>query len=166
MEIEAGYILFQAFLSAKKMLARLGCPARTVMAIGDSFTLYDCSAYALLSPEDLRECELHAKMSPGAEDAIARVHTVRGRSLRIKSTQLTVQGSPIGLIAEIQADTDSGAREYSSARIRNLSRLERMEELEIRRALHEFDGNKLRAAYSLGISRSSLYRKMNAYGLS
>lgn len=49
---------------------------------------------------------------------------------------------------------------------RRLSRLEVAERDAITEALHELDGNRQAAASRLGMSRSSLYRKLHAYGIS
>jgi len=43
--------------------------------------------------------------------------------------------------------------------------LEDAERLLIRKALARFDGNVSRAAESLGVSRSALYRRLQYYGL-
>lgn len=54
---------------------------------------------------------------------------------------------------------DAGALEEGDLR------LERMEEVLIRRALDVTSGNKGRAARALGIHRSTLYKKLEAYGI-
>ncbi|MGH2690438.1 MAG: helix-turn-helix domain-containing protein [Actinomycetota bacterium] len=46
-----------------------------------------------------------------------------------------------------------------------LSRLEHMELAQILSTLRQVDGNKLHAARMLGISRSTLYRKLRAFGI-
>ncbi|WP_311712014.1 helix-turn-helix domain-containing protein [Rhodococcus sp. KBW08] len=46
-----------------------------------------------------------------------------------------------------------------------MNRLEVTERIEIQRTLRQTGGNRVKAARILGISRSSLYRKMNSYGL-
>ena len=51
----------------------------------------------------------------------------------------------------------------SSVRRPDLARLEQLEAEEIRRALREARGNRVRAAAILGIGRSTLYRKLEAY---
>ncbi|MFO7974433.1 MAG: helix-turn-helix domain-containing protein, partial [Candidatus Hydrogenedentota bacterium] len=43
--------------------------------------------------------------------------------------------------------------------------LKEMEEQLIRRALEKLDGNQTEAAEKLGISRSTLWRKMKEYGI-
>jgi sigma-54 dependent transcriptional regulator, acetoin dehydrogenase operon transcriptional activator AcoR len=48
---------------------------------------------------------------------------------------------------------------------RRLSRLEQTELQQILGALRQVDGNKLQAARNLGISRSTLYRKLRAFGV-
>lgn len=48
---------------------------------------------------------------------------------------------------------------------RRLSRIEQIELDAIRAALEEAGGNKLQAAQILGLSRSTLYRRLRAYGL-
>ncbi|MGW0021418.1 sigma-54-dependent Fis family transcriptional regulator [Rhodococcus sp. NPDC003382] len=48
---------------------------------------------------------------------------------------------------------------------RRLSKIERIEARAIVDALHNADGNKLRAAESLGIARSTLYRKLRSLGI-
>lgn len=53
----------------------------------------------------------------------------------------------------------------ASASRRPLARLEHAEVRTILQALRDTDGNKYRAAESLGIARSTLYRKMRALGL-
>jgi transcriptional regulator of acetoin/glycerol metabolism len=53
----------------------------------------------------------------------------------------------------------------AAASRRRLSRLEQLEAGAITMALAQADGNKLEAAKSLGIARSTLYRRMRAMGL-
>jgi transcriptional regulator of acetoin/glycerol metabolism len=48
---------------------------------------------------------------------------------------------------------------------RRLSRLEQMQLDQILVALREANGNKLQAASVLGISRSTLYRKLRSFGI-
>lgn len=47
----------------------------------------------------------------------------------------------------------------------HLTRVERVEATEIMSALREANGNKVRAAATLGISRSTLYRRLKCYGV-
>lgn len=50
------------------------------------------------------------------------------------------------------------------ARLDDMS-LEQVECLLIKRAMARFDGNVSRAAKSLGLSRSALYRRLQRYGI-
>lgn len=59
-----------------------------------------------------------------------------------------------------------GAEIYHSAhRRRTLTRLESLERDAIVDALREYDGNRIRAAAALGMSRSTLYRRLRSFGL-
>ena len=55
--------------------------------------------------------------------------------------------------------------ECHSSSQRMLTPLETVERDAIVTALREAQGNRLKAASELGIARSSLYRKMHAYGI-
>lgn len=50
------------------------------------------------------------------------------------------------------------------ARLEDMS-LEQVESLLIKRAMARFDGNVSRAAKTLGLSRSALYRRLQRYGI-
>jgi transcriptional regulator of acetoin/glycerol metabolism len=52
----------------------------------------------------------------------------------------------------------------AAARLDDMS-LEQVECLLIKRAMARFDGNVSRAARSLGLSRSALYRRLQRYGI-
>ncbi|OPX17280.1 helix-turn-helix domain-containing protein [Gordonia sp. i37] len=67
-------------------------------------------------------------------------------------------------IGEIQPDDLPGYCRANTTRA--LTTLEANERDAIIAALTECDGNRVRAAASLGLSRSSLYRKIHAYGIS
>jgi transcriptional regulator of acetoin/glycerol metabolism len=60
------------------------------------------------------------------------------------------------LSAELQAEVQGW---------RNLSRLESLERNAIAETLYEQGGNKIKAAQALGISRSTLYRRLREFGL-
>jgi transcriptional regulator of acetoin/glycerol metabolism len=53
----------------------------------------------------------------------------------------------------------------SAQRRRTLTRLESLERDAIVDALREYDGNRIRAAAALGMSRSTLYRRLRSFGL-
>jgi len=60
---------------------------------------------------------------------------------------------------------DSSATMISSPRVAQPSRLDAMERDTIARALETHDRNISRAAEALGLTRASLYRRMQKYGL-
>ncbi|WP_026454207.1 sigma-54-dependent Fis family transcriptional regulator [Saccharomonospora iraqiensis] len=55
--------------------------------------------------------------------------------------------------------------EYHAVARRALTQLESLERDAIVRSLHDADGNKARAAKSLGMSRATIYRKLHEYGI-
>lgn len=65
---------------------------------------------------------------------------------------------------DIERCIDSGPKEHSPASTESsASTLEEMERARIRRALADCNGNVTRAAASLGITRASLYRRIEKY---
>lgn len=67
-------------------------------------------------------------------------------------------------VGEISTD-DLPVEVRTSAMHRNLSPIEQLECEAIIQALRDADGNKLVAAKSIGLSRSTIYRKIRAYGI-
>jgi len=59
----------------------------------------------------------------------------------------------------------SGGKEDSSALSLDQYNLEEVEKLLIRKVLKKFNGNITQAASELGLTRSSLYRRLEKYGL-
>jgi transcriptional regulator of acetoin/glycerol metabolism len=86
---------------------------------------------------------------PGNARELRRV--VRALILRRPSGQLTLDDLP----AEVRADTAPPG----------LSRIAELERDAIINALRDAAGNKQAAAEQLGLSRSTLYRKLGAYGI-
>ncbi len=70
--------------------------------------------------------------------------------------------APGGKVRE--EDLGLQARRESSSRLEDMS-LEDAERTLIQSALTRHDGNVSRAAESLGLSRSALYRRLNRYGI-
>lgn len=75
--------------------------------------------------------------------------------------QLIVQLSSAGKTGAVESVDLPTAMQST----RNLSMIERMELEAIRKALQEAQGNRVKAADILGISRATVYRKMKAYRL-
>ena len=90
------------------------------------------------------------------ENEIKRLTAVAGDPIHEEDISEQVRHGPSGLQADSAPD-----------QVRNLDKLVRQVEIEeIRKALAIADGNKTRAAESLGISRFTLQRKMEKYHLS
>lgn len=100
------------------------------------------------------------RLGPEAERIVARYSWPRNVSQLREALQHALRLRPVG---EIQAQ-DLPA--YCSTASRHvLTRLEAAERDAIVAALQETDGNRLLAAAQLGMARSSLYRKLKAYGI-
>lgn len=78
----------------------------------------------------------------------------------VRAAARRARGGPIG-IGHIADEVGGGAR----VRRAQLSRLEALERAAIVDALRESHGNRARTATALGISRSTLYRRLRQFGL-
>jgi transcriptional regulator of acetoin/glycerol metabolism len=102
-----------------------------------------------------------SRIGPDALEVI-RGYAWPGNIPRLRQALIhALRSRPVG---EIQAGDLPGFCRTTSTR--RLTTLEIGERDSIIAALAEHDGNRVRAAAALGISRSSLYRKIGAYGLS
>lgn len=100
------------------------------------------------------------RLSPDAIRTIARYSWPRNVSQLREALLHAVRMRPVG---EIQ---DQDLPSYCRTRSRkNLTRIEVAELDAILEALKEHDGNRVAAAQHLGMSRSSLYRKLRSYGI-
>jgi DNA-binding NtrC family response regulator len=100
------------------------------------------------------------RLSPGAERAIARYSWPRNVSQLREALVHALRVRPVG---EIQ-DQDLPSYCHTTSR-KTLTVLEAAERDAIIAALKEHDGNRVVAAQAVGISRSSLYRKIKIYGI-
>ena len=101
------------------------------------------------------------RLSPEAQRLVQRYSWPRNISQLRDALTYALRKRPVG---EIQAE-DLPAYCHTAPR-HTLSPLERAERDAIVAALQEYEGNKLVAANHLGMSRSSLYRKLKVYGIS
>ncbi|MGV9833226.1 sigma-54-dependent Fis family transcriptional regulator [Nocardia niigatensis] len=100
------------------------------------------------------------RLSPNALRTVTRYTWPRNVSQLREALTHAVRARPVG---EIQAeDLPSYCQTRSH---KNLTRIEIAERDEIIAALQETDGNRAAAATRLGMSRSSLYRKLRSYGI-
>jgi transcriptional regulator of acetoin/glycerol metabolism len=101
-----------------------------------------------------------AAVSPAAMRVISRYTWPRNISQLAEALELALHKRPVG---EIQSEDLPGYCHGGASRL--LSVLESGERDMIVTALHEAEGNRVRAAAALGIARSSLYRKLKSFGI-
>lgn len=104
--------------------------------------------------------ERKVRLSPDAERVVSRYSWPRNVAQLREALVHALRHRPVGEIQE----HDLPAYCRTTAR-HTLTPLEAAERDAIVAALHEHDGNKVSAAQHLGMSRSSLYRKLNIYGI-
>ncbi len=103
----------------------------------------------------------HCRWTPDAVQTLSRVPLPRNvRSLEFVVKQVIAAGAPAYVDARRLP-----AQVRAAASRRPLSRLEQLEASAIVTALRQSGGNKVEAASSLGIARSTLYRRMRSLGL-
>ena len=100
------------------------------------------------------------KVSAGAMRVIARYSWPRNLRQVEEALGSALLRRPVG---EIQPEDLPGYCHQASRR--KLSQMEQAERDAIVKALHDADGNRVQAAALLGIARSSLYRKLKAFGI-
>lgn len=105
-----------------------------------------------------QSADLRLELSPAALDLLRAYHWPGNvKELRQLITQLVSAGKT--------GTVDAADLPAAMQATRNLSMIERVELEAIRKALQEADGNRVKAADILGISRATVYRKMKAYRL-
>nr|WP_235609401.1 helix-turn-helix domain-containing protein [Frankia casuarinae] len=100
------------------------------------------------------------RLSPAAERIIARYSWPRNVSQLREALEHALRRRPVG---EIQAQDLPAYCQTTSRHV--LTPLEAAERDTIVAALQETEGNRMLAATRLGMSRSGLYRKLKAYGI-
>ncbi|MEH1017306.1 helix-turn-helix domain-containing protein [Micromonospora sp. CPCC 206060] len=117
---------------------------------------------ATITTSVLREIAPNRKvrLSPDAERIIARYSWPRNVSQLREALEHALRRRPVG---EIQAQDLPAYCQTTSRHV--LTPLETAERDTIVAALQETDGNRVLAAARLGMSRSSLYRKLKVYGI-
>lgn len=101
-----------------------------------------------------------ATVSPAAMRVISRYTWPRNIRQLEEALAVALLKRPVG---EIQSEDLPGYCHGGASRL--LSVLESGERDMIVTALHEAEGNRVRAAAALGIARSSLYRKLKSFGI-
>jgi transcriptional regulator of acetoin/glycerol metabolism len=99
-------------------------------------------------------------LTPAAMRVIARYSWPRNIAQLEDALRAALSKRPVG---DIQPDDLPGYCHNTSRR--QLSGLESIERDAIVKALHDARGNRVQAAQTLGIARSSLYRKLRSYGI-
>jgi transcriptional regulator of acetoin/glycerol metabolism len=101
------------------------------------------------------------RVSPAAMRVICRYSWPRNIHQLEEALRAALIKRPVG---DLQPEDLPGYC-HNSAR-RQLTGLESIERDAIVKALHDAGGNRVQAAAALGIARSSLYRKLNSFGIS
>jgi transcriptional regulator of acetoin/glycerol metabolism len=101
------------------------------------------------------------RVSPAAMRVICRYSWPRNIHQLEEALRAALTKRPVG---DLQPEDLPGYC-HNSAR-RQLTGLESIERDAIVKALHDAGGNRVQAAAALGIARSSLYRKLNSFGIS
>jgi transcriptional regulator of acetoin/glycerol metabolism len=99
-------------------------------------------------------------LSPDAISQLARA-SWPGNVRQLESVVSASIASRVGGVSAAQLP----AEVRSQPRRRSLSPIDQLECDAIARALHQANGNKVEAARSIGLSRSTIYRKIRAYGI-
>ncbi|RQO52787.1 hypothetical protein DBV08_00365 [Rhodococcus sp. KBW08] len=167
MHFDLNYVLLSEFVRMQYRCHPQG-DLSAVFAISDSIIIASPDNDAL-SLEEVRECEEYAS---NLEDSINSSWTIRmrsGRVFQIYSYSIDIDNHRAGKVLAIKILIDKEPTSTGSDAIHVkpncMNRLEVTERIEIQRTLRQTGGNRVKAARILGISRSSLYRKMNSYGL-
>jgi transcriptional regulator of acetoin/glycerol metabolism len=92
-------------------------------------------------------------------------HPWRGEVAELKAVLLRAADSAVGQTISLGDFKDTVGAAMANTRSRQLTSLERAERQVIISAMDRCGGNKLRAADELGISRSTLYKKLREYHL-
>ncbi|MPN01616.1 Transcriptional regulatory protein ZraR [bioreactor metagenome] len=100
------------------------------------------------------------RLSPQAERTLARYPWPGNVPQLHEALEYAVHRRPVGEIR-----TEDLPSYCHTSKIRPLTPLETAERDAITAALHECGGNRQAAAHQLGLSRSSLYRKLHRYGI-
>ncbi|MCF8786843.1 helix-turn-helix domain-containing protein [Rhodococcus ruber] len=145
-------------------------PGSAVIVYGHSVVLVDPAAHGLITPTEARRC-VRLALENNFDDGRSITFVGANRSrIRVSCRSVKSEDSTIGVLLDITAAgscgsnlSADGARDHAGQL--DEPRLEAAERDEISRTLAEVNGNKARACMLLGISRSSLYRKMRRYGI-
>ena len=82
----------------------------------------------------------------------------------IRQLETVVRSSIASRIGEITS-AHLPVEVRSRSKVRSLSTIDQLECEAIMQALHDAHGNKVEAARNIGLSRSTIYRKIRAYGI-
>lgn len=116
----------------------------------------------LLIARELRDLAPHrqVRLSPAASRVLSSYHWPRNLHQLREALEIALRRRPVG---EIQVEDLPG--HCRTAPNRELSTIEAAERDAILAALRDCEGNRVLAAKALGMSRSSLYRKLRTYAI-
>lgn len=131
-----------------------------IIAVGGLTTIISSQAWKTLSPEEITLCVNQLRSVQIADESTETIDINNSCKLELSIENIRSNGSTFGRIAKIRK-----IRQICNVQSFEDYSLAAAEKTHLARALRATGGNRVRAAMLLQISRSSLYRKMEKYGL-
>ena len=160
MQVDVHHLIVEEFLKASH--GNDAGRTNPVVAICGFATLSNVAALQQLSPDEIYNCLVHVRRPDVPDGRNEAFFEVTGTSFRFDITSIRADRTTLGRIARVERTTEPGTRDGDGVRGLTLDSVVRGH---IARALRLTQGNRVRAARLLGISRSALYRKLAVYGL-
>ena len=165
MQIDVHHLVLDEFLKISFDIAA-GSP-RAVVAVGGMASFVNAEALNLLTPDEIALCVRHLQGSDVIEGESVAMLGPRAVALSLHVRSMTSRNFVLGRVARVSyADRSSSAAARSLTPEEELDfSIEKMTRQQIVSALQRTNGNRVKAAQLLGISRSSLYRKITLFRL-
>ncbi|WP_280763253.1 helix-turn-helix domain-containing protein [Prescottella agglutinans] len=140
-----------------------------VVAVGGLATLANTAAAQVLSPEEIYHCLEHVRRPDVPDGVCEAAFDESGTRYRFDIKSIASARATLGRVARVEriAPSVGGASDLASSTTGSDPdyTLDGVVRSQIVKTLGLAQGNRVRAAQMLGISRSALYRKLALYGL-